>query len=122
MKPARALILIAAFALASGAMSPVWAETGAPKAPDAPAQSEPPQSPATPAERAACPPGQAGSPTLGRAQSPETLSEQLARSGGVICPPAGVDPQIANPPPEGGRTPVIPPPGTPGGDQSIQPK
>jgi hypothetical protein len=29
---------------------------------------------------------------------------------------------MALPPPAGGRTPVIPPPGTPGGDQSVQPK
>ena len=52
----------------------------------------------------------------------QTLSEHLARSGGVICPPSGVDPDIKAPTPEGGVTPVIPPPGTPGGNPSVQPK
>jgi hypothetical protein len=54
----------------------------------------------------------------------ETLSERLDRSGGVIRPPAGVDPGIAAPVPDPhpGTTPVIPPPGTPGGSQSLQPK
>jgi hypothetical protein len=51
-----------------------------------------------------------------------TLSDQLSQSKGIICPPAGVDPGISVPPSGGGRTPVIPPPGTPGGDPSIQPK
>jgi hypothetical protein len=51
-----------------------------------------------------------------------TLSDQLAESKGVICPPAGVDPGITAPPIGGGRMPVIPPPGTPGGDPYIQPK
>lgn len=52
----------------------------------------------------------------------ETLSDHLAQSGGVICPPPAVDPAIKAPTPETGRMPVIPPPGTPGGDQSVQPK
>ena len=52
----------------------------------------------------------------------KTLSDHLAQSGGVICPPAAVDPDIKLPTPETGRMPVIPPPGTPGGDQSIKPK
>jgi hypothetical protein len=50
------------------------------------------------------------------------LSDQLSQSKGIICPPAGVDPGIAAPLTGGGRTPVIPPPGTPGGDPSIMPK
>jgi len=52
----------------------------------------------------------------------KSLSEQLARSDGVICPPAGVDPAITVPTPEGGRMPVIPPPGSPGGDPNLRPK
>ena len=52
----------------------------------------------------------------------KSLSEQLARSDGVICPPPGVDPDIRAPTPEGGRMPVIPPPGSPGGDPNIRPK
>jgi hypothetical protein len=55
----------------------------------------------------------------------ETLSERLDRSHGVIKPPAGVDPgmQVApKDPSAGSNMPVIRPPGSPGGDQSIQPK
>src|SRR5690348_3936496 len=52
-----------------------------------------------------------------------TSSSDLGRSGGVITPPGEVDPAIKRtPPPSGARMPVIPPPGTPGGDQSIKPK
>jgi hypothetical protein len=51
------------------------------------------------------------------------LSDKLARSNGVICPPSHIDPDMKQPPPSpGGPMPVIPPPGTPGGDQSVQPK
>jgi hypothetical protein len=53
----------------------------------------------------------------------EPLSETLDRTDGVLKPPAGVDPQMHVPPPDtGSNMPVIPPPGSPGGDQSIQPK
>jgi hypothetical protein len=61
-------------------------------------------------------------PTPGESTGSVTLSDQLSQSKGVICPPAGIDPGIAAPPVGGGRTPVIPPPGTPGGDPSIVPK
>jgi hypothetical protein len=50
------------------------------------------------------------------------LSNKLARSNGVICPPAHVDPEIKAPTPPGGAMPVIPPPGSPGGNPSVQPK
>jgi len=55
-------------------------------------------------------------------RSNQTLSEKLERSEGVVCPPAGVDPEIAVPPTGGGITPVIPPPGSPGGDPTVRPK
>jgi hypothetical protein len=58
--------------------------------------------------------------TTGRA--PEPLGDKLARSNGVLCPPAGVDPEIRAPTPDTGNTPVIPPPGSPGGDPSLRPK
>jgi hypothetical protein len=61
-------------------------------------------------------------PTPGETTGTATLSDQLSQSKGIICPPAGVDPGIAALPVGGGRTPVIPPPGTPGGDPSIVPK
>jgi hypothetical protein len=52
----------------------------------------------------------------------QNLSDHLADSGGVICPPPAVDPAIKAPTPQVGNMPVIKPPGTPGGDQSVQPK
>ncbi len=55
-------------------------------------------------------------------QPGDTLSDKLAQSGGVICPPPGVDPEIREPTPPGGPMPVIPPPGSPGGNPNIQPK
>ena len=55
-------------------------------------------------------------------QAGEPLADKLAKSNGVLCPPSGVDPQMRAPTPEGGNTPVIPPPGSPGGDQNVQPK
>jgi hypothetical protein len=64
--------------------------------------------------------GQGGVPS----QKPDgpDLSDRLARSGGVLCPPPYVDPAIKAPTPSGGSMPVIPPPGSPGGDRNIQPK
>ncbi|WP_065753325.1 hypothetical protein [Bradyrhizobium paxllaeri] len=55
-------------------------------------------------------------------QRAEPLGDRLARSDGVLCPPAGVDPEMHAPAPDAGKTPVIPPPGSPGGDQTIRPK
>ncbi len=55
-------------------------------------------------------------------QSNEQLGDKLARSDGVLCPPSGVDPEIRAPTPDAGTTPVIPPPGSPGGDPSLRPK
>jgi hypothetical protein len=55
-------------------------------------------------------------------QSREPLSDRLAQSDGVMCPPTEVDRQMRKPPPEEGTTPVIPPPGSPGGDPTVRPK
>jgi hypothetical protein len=55
-------------------------------------------------------------------QSREPLGDRLARSDGVLCPPSGVDPEMRAPTPQGGNTPVIPPPGSPGGDPTVRPK
>jgi hypothetical protein len=63
-----------------------------------------------------------GSAAPSTGSSNQTLSEKLERSEGVVCPPAGVDPEIAVPPTGGGITPVIPPPGAPGGDPTVRPK
>ena len=66
--------------------------------------------------------GKGGEIDTQRQDGKENLSDKLARSGGVICPPEHVDPEIRQPTPQGGNMPVIPPPGSPGGDQSVQPK
>jgi hypothetical protein len=53
----------------------------------------------------------------------QSLSDKLGKSGGVICPPNNVDPNMTAPAPQGGsKMPVIPPPGSPGGDPHVQPK
>ena len=71
---------------------------------------------------AACPPETTqNAPTVGRPDG-KSLSDQLADSKGVICPPAGIDPEMRKAPAEGGAMKVIPPPGSPGGDRSVQPK
>jgi hypothetical protein len=55
-------------------------------------------------------------------QATDRLGDRLARSDGVLCPPAGIDPEIRAPTPDVGDTPVIPPPGSPGGDPNVRPK
>jgi hypothetical protein len=56
-------------------------------------------------------------------QRNQNLSERLDRSGGVIRPPDSVDPEMrVAPPPTGDKMPVVPAPGSPGGDQTIKPK
>jgi hypothetical protein len=51
----------------------------------------------------------------------ENLSEKLSRNEGVLCPP-NLDPDIKVPTPDVGKTPVIPPPGSPGGNPNVRPK
>jgi hypothetical protein len=53
-----------------------------------------------------------------------TLSDRLEASDGVIKPPTTATPDmtVPAPVPNPGTTPVIPAPGSPGGNQSIQPK
>ena len=57
-------------------------------------------------------------------QSAENLGDKLAKSDGVLCPPSNVDPAMRapTPPANNSNTPVIPPPGSPGGDPSVRPK
>ena len=59
--------------------------------------------------------------TTGQGRGPQ-LTDRLAQSGGVLCPPSGVDPGMRAPTPEGGNTPVIPPPGSRDSDSSMRPK
>jgi hypothetical protein len=113
-----ALFLSCALTLSCGAAS-----AQKPPEPARPAQQQTATpAPAQPTNCAAMPPkGSApeGS-TVGRANEP--LGDKLAKSDGVLCPPAGVDPEIRAPTPDTGNTPVIPPPGSPGGDPSVRPK
>jgi len=100
------------------------------QAPPTPATPPPSTAPPSANQNAAnCAPAQTGeqgrltpkdSATTG--QSAEPLGDKLARSDGVLCPPANVDPQMRAPTPDAGNTPVIPPPGSPGGDPTIRPK
>ncbi|UGX95477.1 hypothetical protein G6321_00010140 [Bradyrhizobium barranii subsp. barranii] len=56
-------------------------------------------------------------------QSREPLGDKLAKSDGVLCPPSGVDPDMHAPAPStDGAMPVLPPPGSPGGDPTVRPK
>ncbi len=82
--------------------------------------------PIMPATYAAEPPGSAAD----RGNQPSTdagpsgnLSERLNQSGGVIKPPENVDPGLQKrPPDDSSKMPVIPPPGSPGGDPNVKPK
>jgi hypothetical protein len=62
-------------------------------------------------------PGRSGS-------SQEPLGKKLDRTDGVIHPPQGVDPGLTISPPANaqGTMPIIPPPGTPGGEPGLKPK
>jgi hypothetical protein len=52
--------------------------------------------------------------TVGTATAPDSLTDTLARTDGVICPPLGLDPHIRAPAPRtGSDMPVIEPPVTP---------
>ncbi len=110
--------LLIAFSGVAGAQAP-------PSPATPPARTAPP-SPERAANCAPMPPASQHGPvspegtTTG--QRAEPLTDKLARSDGVLCPPAGVDPEIHAPPPETGKTPVIPPPGSPGGDPTVRPK
>jgi len=55
----------------------------------------------------------------------ESVGERLDRSDGVIRPPEGAAPDMRVPPKDpgaGATMPVIPPPGTPGGNPDVRPK
>jgi len=120
-KPKTTIALVCAVAL-----MPAWAFAQAPE--PSPLPKAPPEIPApSNAESKACAQQRLVLGPDGKPETQETtgqsLSEQLARSDGVICPPADVDTDIKAPtPPTGNNMPVIPPPGSPGGDPSIRPK
>jgi hypothetical protein len=86
------------------------------------------QAPRTPGapDPKACAPGEQLERRDMRPETPvspgETLSDKLARTDGVLCPPPGIDPEMSERPREGGALKVIPPPGSPGGNPHIRPK
>jgi hypothetical protein len=115
MRTKRSLFFGCLLTAASGAASA--------QAPPLPATPPPQTAPQSPAHTSECAPMASAPPqgtTTGEAREP--LGDRLARSGGVLCPPAGVDPQMHAPTPDAGNTPVIPPPGSPGGDPNVRPK
>lgn len=70
------------------------------------------------------PPGNDAEPGDGTADPQQGLSEQLQQQDGVITPPETGDTGIHAQMPDAdqSRTPVIPPPGSPGGDPNVTPK
>jgi hypothetical protein len=105
-------ILIVA-ALATGGFTAAWAQTPSlqQQAPNMPPLDRMPAEKVAPNEPSAT--GSTG-----------TLSDKLEATDGVIRPPTTATPDmtVPAPVPDPGTTPVIPAPGSPGGNQSIQPK
>jgi len=116
----RDIRLLGLAAFAAAILSPVLAAAQAPP-PSAPAVPKAEQTDPKACANAHATVGEGGSIDV-RPQPGATLSDKLAQSNGVICPPAGVDPEIREPTPPGGSMKVIPPPGTPGGNPNVQPK
>lgn len=119
-KPASLHRVFAPAALALGSVLAVTAPAGAQAPPKTPPTATTPAPTNCPPHATVTPPGTGSGSTSGQSQEP--LGDKLAKSDGVLCPPSNVDPEIRAPTPDVGKTPVIPPPGTPGGDESVQPK
>jgi hypothetical protein len=51
----------------------------------------------------------------------KALTQDAGHANGVICPP-DIDPAMKAPTPKTGDKAVIPPPGSPGGNPTVQPK
>ena len=80
--------------------------------------------PVAPPSAASPPPEKVAPGALSGTNSSHNLSDKLSRQNGTLQPPSRVDPGMTVNPPAHAETtmPVIPPPGTAGGDQKIQPK
>jgi hypothetical protein len=107
--------------LAAAILMPALATAQAPPKPDQPIAPKSEQLDPTACNQGRATVGEGGELKTNQADG-RNLSDQLAQSGGVICPPLQVDPAIKAPTPQGGSMPVVPPPGSPGGNQNIQPK
>src|SRR5262245_32626533 len=118
----RSKLILASLVIAA----PGAAIAQSPPAPATPPQQTAPPSPQRSSDCAPVLPNQprgTGAPegsTTGQAKEP--LGDKLARSDGVLCPPTDLDPEMRAPAPDTGNTPVIPPPGSPGGDPNVRPK
>jgi hypothetical protein len=89
-----------------------------------PAAPQDPHHPLAPPSSSQPPPEQiAPSDTTTGTKSADTLSDRLSKQHGTLHPPS-VDPGISAPLPSNGQgtMPVIPPPGSPGGNQAVVPK
>jgi hypothetical protein len=124
MRLPRLSVLALAVALAWGAVpGAAAAQPGTAPVPDASRAAPPGAAPARPQDPAPSPRDRAGGGPTG-----DDTVESHDRGGiarGVIRPPGEVDPGIHRgtvPDPTPGTTPVIPPPGTPGGDPTVQPR
>ncbi|MCB4822771.1 hypothetical protein [Roseicella aerolata] len=124
LRPPRHPLLALAVALGCAAGSGVAAaQPGAAPAPDTSRAAPPEAAPARPQAPAPSPRDRAGGGPTG-----DDTVESHERGGiarGVIRPRGEVDPGIHRgtvPDPSPGTTPVIPPPGTPGGDPTVQPR
>jgi hypothetical protein len=112
----RATLMMTAAALGAAMTAcPAWSQTSPSPAP----RTMPEQHNGQPAR-----PDDQTSPQQGTSTAPSgSLSDELSRSGGVVRPPSTGDRGVVAPPKAGPQsTPVIPPPGTPGGNQEVQPK
>lgn len=108
-------LTLAAFALASALVTTIAPAQD--KAPDAPAEASPPKlDPKACADRERLVEGDTHGTQGVAPRAP--LSDRLARTDGVICPPPGLDPDIRIPVPDAGHLKVIPPPG----DPDVRPK
>jgi hypothetical protein len=88
-----------------------------------PAPPQVPHPPVAPPSASTPPPEQIAPPERTPAPGNTTLSDRLSQQQGTLRPPL-VDPGIQAPirSHDHGAMPVIPPPGTPGGDQRVVPK
>jgi hypothetical protein len=106
------------------AATPALAQNPGTAAPENPTVPMAPQNaPAAPPERIAPHPGVAAPSAPTPSAGNGTLSDQLSKKQGTVAPP-NVDPGMTVGPSTGsaGRMPVIPPPGSPGGNNSVVPK
>ena len=112
----RATLLMTAAALGAAMTAcPAWSQTSRSPAP----QTIPEQHQSQPVR----PNDQMGAQQGTSAAPSGSLSDELSRTGGVMQPPTTGDQGVVAPPKAGPQsTPVIPPPGTPGGNQEVQPK